>query len=47
MLSPGMLRLVGVVRSHGSQKRVASIIRVIRIVELGTPLAVTRNRSKL
>jgi hypothetical protein len=36
MLSSGMLRLVTLVRTDVSVKRSASIIRVTRIVELGT-----------
>jgi hypothetical protein len=39
-----MLRCVALVRTDVSQERRASIIRVPRIGELGTPLAVTSNR---
>jgi hypothetical protein len=42
-----MLRHVALVRTDVSEKRIASIIRVIRIVEIGTTLAVTSNRSRL
>jgi hypothetical protein len=41
-----MLRRVAVVRTDVSEERIASIIRAIRIGELGT-LAVTSNRSTL
>jgi hypothetical protein len=41
-----MLRLVAVVRADVSEQHNASIIRVIRIGELGT-LAVTSNRRTL
>jgi hypothetical protein len=43
MLSSGMLRLVAHVRTDVSEERSVSIIKVIRIGELGT-LAVTSNR---
>jgi hypothetical protein len=43
----GMLRRVTPVRTGGSAERIASIIRVTRIGELGTTLAVTSNRSTL
>jgi hypothetical protein len=39
-----MLRRVGLVRTDVSKEYVASIIRVTRIGELGTTLAVTSNR---
>jgi hypothetical protein len=39
-----MLRLVDLVRTYDSEELSASIIRVIRIGELGTTLAVTINR---
>jgi hypothetical protein len=42
-----MLRRVALVRSDVSEERSASIIRVTRIGELGTTLAVTSNRSTL
>jgi hypothetical protein len=41
MASSGMLRLVGLVRTDVSEERSASILRVTRICELGTTLAVT------
>jgi hypothetical protein len=44
MPSYGMLRRVAIVRRDVSEERSASIIRVIRISELGTILAVTSNR---
>jgi hypothetical protein len=40
----GMLRHVALVRTDVSEEHSASIIRVTRIVELGTTLAVTSNR---
>jgi hypothetical protein len=46
MASSGMLRRVDLVRSEVSEESGASIIRVKRIVELGT-LAVTSNRRRL
>jgi hypothetical protein len=39
-----MLRRVALVRTDISEERTASIIRVTRIDELGTTLAVTSNR---
>jgi hypothetical protein len=42
-----MLRLVALIRTDVSEERIASIIRVITIVELGTMLAVNSNRSTL
>jgi hypothetical protein len=42
-LSSGMLRRVALVRTDVSEERIASVIRVTRIGELGT-LAVTNNR---
>jgi hypothetical protein len=42
--SSGMLRCVALVRTDVSEERSASIIRVSRIGELGTTLAVTRNQ---
>jgi demethoxyubiquinone hydroxylase (CLK1/Coq7/Cat5 family) len=43
MLSSGMLRRVALVRTDVSEERSASIIRVTRIGELGTALAVGRH----
>jgi hypothetical protein len=47
MASSGMLRRVALVRTDISEELNASIIRVTRIGELGTTLAVTSNRRKL
>jgi hypothetical protein len=47
MTSSGMLRLVALVRTDVSEERSASIIKVTRIGELGTTLAVTSNRCTL
>jgi hypothetical protein len=47
MASSGMLRRVGLVRTEVSGELSASFIRVTRIGELGTTLAVTRNRRTL
>jgi hypothetical protein len=44
MGSAGMLRLLAVVRTDVSKTTIVSIIRAIRISELETKLAVTRNR---
>jgi hypothetical protein len=44
MASSGMLRRVTLVRTDVSEERNVSIIRVTRIGELGTTLAVTSNR---
>jgi hypothetical protein len=41
MVSSGMLRRVALVRTDVSVERSASFIRVIRIGELGTTIAVT------
>jgi hypothetical protein len=46
MSSFGMCRRVTLVRTNVSEERIASIIRLTRIGELGT-LAVTSNRSTL
>jgi hypothetical protein len=46
MPSSGMLRRVALVRTGGSEERIASIIRVTRIGELGISLAVTTNLPK-
>jgi hypothetical protein len=43
--SSGMLRLVALVRSDVSEEISASFIRVTRIGELGTTLAITNNIS--
>jgi hypothetical protein len=43
MASSGMLRLVALVRTDVSEELRASFIRVTRIGELGTTLAVTSN----
>jgi hypothetical protein len=47
MESSGMLRRVGVVSAAVSGGRSAPVIRVTRICELGTTLAVTSNRRML
>jgi hypothetical protein len=47
MPSSGMLRCVALVRTDVSEKLSASIIRVTRISEQGTTLAVTSNRRTL
>jgi hypothetical protein len=47
MVSSGMLRCVAHVRNDVSVGRRASFIKVTRIGELGTTLAVTSNRCKL
>jgi hypothetical protein len=47
MLSSGMLRRMALVGTDVSEERSASIIRVPRIGELGTMLALTSNRRKL
>jgi hypothetical protein len=44
MAPSGMLRHVALVRTDVSEKFSASIIRVTRIGELGTTLAITSNR---
>jgi hypothetical protein len=44
MPSSGMLRRVDLVRTDVSEERIASIIRVTKIGELRTTLAVTSNR---
>jgi hypothetical protein len=47
MASSGMLRRVALVRTDVSEELSASFIRVTRIGELGTTLAVTSNRRTL
>jgi hypothetical protein len=47
MASSGMLRHVVLVRTDVSEELSASFIRVTRIGELGTTLAVTSNRRTL
>jgi hypothetical protein len=47
MMSCLMLRLVALVRIHVSEELSPSFIRVTRIGELGTTLAVTSNRRRL
>jgi hypothetical protein len=47
MLSSGMLRRLALVRTDVSEERSASFIRVTRIGELRTTLAVTSNRRSL
>jgi hypothetical protein len=46
MASSGMLRHVALVRTNVSEELSASFIRVTRISELGTTLAVTSNRHE-
>jgi hypothetical protein len=47
MASSGMLRRVALVRTDVSEELSVSIIRVTRIGEIGTTLAVTSNRRTL
>jgi hypothetical protein len=47
MVSSGMLRRVALVRSDVLEELSASFIRVTRIGEIGTTLAVTSNRHML
>jgi hypothetical protein len=46
-VSSGMLRRVALVRNDVSEEIIGSFIRVTRIDELGTTLAVTSNRRTL
>jgi hypothetical protein len=47
MVSSGILRRVALVRTDISEELTASFIRITRIDELGTTLAVTSNRRTL
>jgi hypothetical protein len=47
MASPGMLRLVALVKTDVSEELSTSLIKVARISEIGTTLAVTSNRRTL
>jgi hypothetical protein len=47
MASSGMLHRVALVRTNASEELNASFMRVTRISELGTTLAVTSNRRTL
>jgi hypothetical protein len=47
MVSYGMLRRVALIRTDVSEELSASIIKMTRIGELGTTLAVTSNRRTL
>jgi hypothetical protein len=47
MVSSGMLRLAALVRTDVTEERSATFIRLTRIGELGTTLAVTNNRRTL
>jgi hypothetical protein len=47
MSHSGMLRRVTALRTEVSEERIASTIRVARIVALGTTVPVTNNRSTL
>jgi hypothetical protein len=47
MASSGMLRRVAVIRTDVSKELKTSVIKVTRIGELGTTIAVTNNRLTL
>jgi hypothetical protein len=47
MVSSGKLHRVALVRTDVSEERSASFVRVTRIGELGTSLAITSNRRTL
>jgi hypothetical protein len=47
MASSGMLRRVALIITDVSEELSASFIRLTRIGELGTTLAVTRNRNSM
>jgi hypothetical protein len=47
MLFSGMLRRVGFVRTDVFEEHGPSIIRVTRIIELGTTLAITSNYNTI
>jgi hypothetical protein len=47
MVSSGMLRRVALVRTDVAEELSASFIRMTRIGELGTTLAVTSNRQRV
>jgi hypothetical protein len=47
MTSFGMLRSVALARTNVSEEHSVSVIRVTRVGELGTTLAVTNNRRTL
>jgi hypothetical protein len=47
MPSSGILHRMDLVRTDVSEERIASIMRVTRIEELGTTLVVTNNRNTL